>query len=120
MHFNRSIVLGYHSIPKIDWGSFRGRLEEKWGLFWCRYHFGVDLGIISGLGIISVSGSFRGLYRAFLTEGRLIQTYHCTDRVLQIRGVYFKVGVYKIIYGILQTIELFHNSGLLMYILLYV
>ena len=27
-------------------------------------HFGVDLGIISGLEIISGSGSFRGLYRS--------------------------------------------------------
>ena len=33
MHFARSIVLGYHSIPKIKWGSFRGRREEKWGSF---------------------------------------------------------------------------------------
>ena len=52
MHFARSIVQGYHSIPKIKWRSFRGR-----------YHFGVDLGIISGLGITSGSGSFRGVYR---------------------------------------------------------
>ena len=50
MHFARSIVLGYHSIPKIKWGSFRGRREEKWGSFRGWYHFGVDLGIISGLG----------------------------------------------------------------------
>ena len=33
MHFARSKVLGYHSIPKIKWGSFRGRREEKWGSF---------------------------------------------------------------------------------------
>ena len=54
MHFARSIVLGYHSIPKIKWGSFRGRREEKWGSFRGRFgdhfrvgdHFGV--GIISG------------------------------------------------------------------------
>ena len=54
MHFNRSIVLGYHSIPKINWRSFRGRREEKWGSFRGRFgdhfrvgdHFGV--GIISG------------------------------------------------------------------------
>ena len=45
---DRSIVLGYHSIPKIKWGSFQGRREEKLGSFWGRYHFGVDLGIISG------------------------------------------------------------------------
>ena len=43
MHFARSIVLGYHSIPKINLGSFRGRREEKWGSF--RGQFG---------------GSFRG------------------------------------------------------------
>ena len=54
MHFARSIVLGYHSIPKIRWGSFWGRREEKWGSFRGRFgdhfrvedHFGV--GIISG------------------------------------------------------------------------
>ena len=50
-------------MPKINWGSFRGRREEKWGSFQGRHHFGVDLGIISGLGIIPGSGSFRGLYR---------------------------------------------------------
>ena len=43
MHFARSIVLGYHSIPKIKWGSFRGRREEKWGSFRGRFgdHFRV-------------------------------------------------------------------------------
>ena len=30
----------YHSIPRINWGSFRGRREEKWGSFRGRYHFG--------------------------------------------------------------------------------
>ena len=40
MHFARSIVLGYHSIPKIKWGSFRGGREEKWGSFRGRDHFG--------------------------------------------------------------------------------
>ena len=40
-------------------GSFRGR-----------DHFGVDLGIITGLGIISGSGSFRGLYR---TQSNIIE-----------------------------------------------
>ena len=60
MHFARSIVLGYHSIPKINWGSFRGRREEKWGSFRGQFgdHFGVDLGIILG------SGSSRGMYRS--------------------------------------------------------
>ena len=54
MHFARSIVLGYHSIPKIKWGSFRGRREEKWGSFRGRFgdHFRVReqlrVGIISG------------------------------------------------------------------------
>ena len=31
-------------------------------------HFGIDLGIILGLGIISGSGSFRGLYRSFASD----------------------------------------------------
>ena len=54
MHFARSIVLGYHSIPKINWGSFLGRREEKWGSFRGRFgdHLGVRehfrVGIISG------------------------------------------------------------------------
>ena len=54
-------MFNYHSL--IPWGSFRGRQEEKWGSFRGWDHFGVDLRIISGLGIISGSGSFRGLYR---------------------------------------------------------
>ena len=31
-----------HNIQrlKINWGSFRGRGEEKWGSFWGLYHFG--------------------------------------------------------------------------------
>ena len=52
VHFARSIVLGHHSIPKINWGSFLGQRKEKWRSFRSRYHFGADLGIISGLGII--------------------------------------------------------------------
>ena len=43
MHFARSIVLGYHSIPRIKWGSFRGRFGDH---FRVGDHFGV--GIISG------------------------------------------------------------------------
>ena len=70
-HFNkeqkaiRSPMFNYHSL--IPRGSFRGRQEEKWGSFRGRDHFRVDLGIISGVGdhfgvgIISGSGSFRGL-----------------------------------------------------------
>ena len=54
--FARSIVLGYHCITKINWRSFQGRREEKWGSFRGRF------GIISELGIISGSGSSRGLY----------------------------------------------------------
>ena len=43
MHFARSIVPGYHSFPKIKWGSIRGRREEKWGSFRGRFgnHFRV-------------------------------------------------------------------------------
>ena len=55
-----------HSI--IPWGSFRGQREEKWGSFQGRDHFGVNLRIISGLGIISGSGSFRGLYKGQFIE----------------------------------------------------
>ena len=44
-----SPMLPRHSI--ILWGSFRGQREEKWGSFRGPDHFGVDLGIISGLGI---------------------------------------------------------------------
>ena len=53
-------MFNHHSL--IPWGSFRGRQEEKWGLFRGRDHLGVDLGIISGLEIMSGSGSIRGLY----------------------------------------------------------
>ena len=65
-HFNKetkaihSPMFNHHSL--MPWGSFRGRQEEKWGSFRGWDHFGVDLGIISWLGIISESGSFRGLY----------------------------------------------------------
>ena len=37
-----------HSVPKISWGSFRGQREKKSG-----DHFGVNLRISSGSGIIS-------------------------------------------------------------------
>ena len=55
-------MFNYHSLipwgsfrgrQEEKWGSFRGRQEEKWGSFRGRDHFGVDLGTISGLGIIS-------------------------------------------------------------------
>ena len=39
-----SSVAEYHSIPKINCGSFRGRLEEKWGSF--RGRFGIILGAV--------------------------------------------------------------------------
>ena len=52
----------FNHLLLIPWGSFRGRKEEKWGSFWGRDHFGVDLGIISGFTIFSGSGSFRGLH----------------------------------------------------------
>ena len=42
-----------HSVPKITWGSFRGQRENKWGSFGGRDHFGVNLGISPGSGIIS-------------------------------------------------------------------
>jgi len=58
-HFAQSRVVGFHFIPKINWGSLRGRSEEKWGSFQGRYHFQVELGIISG------SGSFWGLDSTF-------------------------------------------------------
>ena len=38
-------------------------MKEMWGSFRGRDKFGADLGITSELGIISRSGSFRGLYR---------------------------------------------------------
>ena len=47
MHFNRAIGLGYHSIPKINWGSFRVDVKRNGD------YFGVDLRIISVLTIIS-------------------------------------------------------------------
>ena len=68
-----SPMFNYHSI--IPWGSFRGRQEEKWGSFRGRDHFGVDLRIISGLGIISGSGSFRGLYRSHSNSNNLQLKY---------------------------------------------
>ena len=37
VQFNRSIVLGYYSIPKIYWGSFRGRFGDH---FRVGDHFG--------------------------------------------------------------------------------
>ena len=60
MHFARSIVLGYHSIPKIKWGSFRGRREEKWGSFRGRFwdHFGVGI----------ISGAVQAKYQRFLVS----------------------------------------------------
>ena len=67
-HFN------YHSL--IPWGSFRGRQNEKWGSFRGWDHFRFDLGIISELGIISRSGSFRELYSTSFS----IEDLHCFNR----------------------------------------
>ena len=59
MHFNQSIVLRYHSIPKINWGSFRGRREEKLSVsfrgrfrdhFWVGDHF--EGCIVPGVGYL--------------------------------------------------------------------
>ena len=54
VHFARSIVLGYHSIPKINLGSFRGRFVDH---FTVGDHFG--------------SGPFRGVYCTFETVNTL-------------------------------------------------
>ena len=43
-------------------GIISGSTEKTWGSFRGRDHFRVNLGIISGSGIISGLGSFRGLY----------------------------------------------------------
>ena len=51
-YFARSIVLGHHSIPKINWGSFRGRREEKWGSFRGRFGNNFRVGDHFGVGII--------------------------------------------------------------------
>ena len=65
-HFNKEQKRNPQSMfnhdSLIPWESFRGRQEEKWGSSRGRDHFVVNLGIILGLGIISGSGSFRGLY----------------------------------------------------------
>ena len=58
VHFARSIVLGYHSIPKINLGSFRGRFVDH---FTVGDHFGV--GTISG-GVLY----FRNSIHTFMYE----------------------------------------------------
>ena len=63
VHFARSIVLGYHSIPKIKWGSFRGRREEKWGSFRGRFGDHFRVGDHFGVGIISGAVQFQGTQR---------------------------------------------------------
>ena len=52
MHFNQSIVPGYHSIPKINWDHFGVDVKRNGP----GDHFGVDLGIISGAVQCLVSG----------------------------------------------------------------
>ena len=58
MHFARSIVLGYQSIPKIKRGSFRGRREEKWRSFRGRFGDHFRAGDHFGVGIISEAVQF--------------------------------------------------------------
>ena len=53
VHFARSIVLVYHCIPKINWGSFRGLREEKWASFRGRFGYHFRVGDHLGVGIIS-------------------------------------------------------------------
>ena len=62
-YFARSIALGYHSIPKIKWGSFRGRREEKWGSFRGRFGDHFRVGDHFGVGIISGAVQFQGTQR---------------------------------------------------------
>ena len=63
------LLLDPFESPKVLFHpTFPGRREEKWGSFRGRHHSGVDLGIISGLEIISGSGSFRGLYSAHVLK----------------------------------------------------
>ena len=54
---NNSVV-EYHSVPRINLGSFRGPRKERRGSFQGRNHFRVELGIISGFGIISGAVNF--------------------------------------------------------------
>ena len=76
MHFARSIVLRYHSIPKIKWGSFRGR--HHFGLVWDHFrvgdHFGV--GIISGAVHIKQSNNNK---RDRRENNRTILTKHMSE-----------------------------------------
>ena len=43
----------YHSIPRINWGSFRGRREDKWGPLRGRFGDHFRVGDNFGVGIIS-------------------------------------------------------------------
>ena len=71
VHFARSIVLGHHSIPKINWGSFRGRCEEKWGSF--RGQFGDHFRMGDHFGGCTIPFSGRGKVSGD-SEGRVAES----------------------------------------------
>ena len=67
-----------YSVPVITWGSFRGQHRKKRVLVRDRDHFGVDLGVISG------SGSFRGLYNV----SNILKTYALISSRLLVRVIW--------------------------------
>ena len=55
---NRFVIIPWRNT--IPFQELIGSTEEKCGSFQGRYHFGVDLGIISGLGSCSSRDHFGG------------------------------------------------------------
>ena len=85
VHFNRSIGLGYHSILKINWGSFRGRREEKWGLFRGRFQDHFSVGDHFGVGIISGAVQLLLIYLPLQLRRRIFHIgQNCNPRWLPV------------------------------------
>ena len=59
---NKSVT-EYHPIPRINWGSFPGRREEKWESFRGRFGDHFRVGDHFGVGIIS--GAVQGLSHSY-------------------------------------------------------
>ena len=78
-------MFNYHFL--IPWDHFRVNKKKSGD------HFGVDLGIICALEIISGSGSFRGLYSS--VELGLLRKEFDKKKLLLARRVYLFIFYFK-------------------------
>ena len=87
---NPILVLGYHSIPKINWGSFQGHCEEKWGSFWGQ--FGDHFRVGEHFGVLITSGAVQMLCHPMISDNVMALTV-CADILSQEKNLHTKLEV---------------------------